>query len=104
MLLFRYTRGGLEGSEVAYGRSRALSLLSLWSGALTVYLTQGRSKSANLIAGGVVLASAILIQWHWMAVRLHVTPLQIMDWWELFGMVASALVLHFLLRRTFSKS
>lgn len=95
-----YVSGLAEAGDAEHGRAKVMALLPLWSAGLALFLTRGKSRTANIIAGVSVLASVVVIQWKNLAAPLHLTPLHGVDWLKTSVFVLAALVLLGLLRRT----
>ncbi|MBX2988297.1 MAG: cation-transporting P-type ATPase [Bdellovibrionaceae bacterium] len=101
-LITSFVTGLSENSDANHGRAKIMALLALWSAGLAVFLTKGKSRPANIIAAASLLCSVLLIQVKWLAGPLHLTPLHGLDWLKVFGTVAAAIAILFILRKRFS--
>lgn len=98
-LIISFVMGLSENTDVNHGRAKVMALLPLWSAALAVFLTKGKSRTATIIAAGALLCSVLLIQAKWLAEPLHLTPLHGLDWLKVSGTVAAAIAMLHLLRK-----
>ncbi len=81
-------------SDVNSARAKSIALLTVWSAFVTLYLTRFRSKMANTMALLTLLTSLGLIQFSDQLAFLHLSPLHLQDWIEIYlGAGASILIL-----------
>ncbi len=99
MLIIAYVTGLSESADANHGRAKVLALMPFWSASLAVFLTKGKSRTANIVAAMTVLSSVLFIQFKWLAEPLHLTPLHSLDWLKISGAVVAATFLLFILRR-----
>jgi Ca2+-transporting ATPase len=98
-LIISYMTGLSESSDANHGRAKVLALLSFWSAGVAVFLTSGKSRTANIIAVVSIVSSIILIQFKGLAEPLHLTPLHSLDWLKVSATVIGSILLLRLLHR-----
>ncbi len=94
-----FVLGMNEGLEVGHARAKAIAILTFWSAGLSCYLTQYRSRVANILGFMTMLTSISLIQFSDLIPSLHLTPLHLKDWLEAIGIVVLFIGAMSLLRR-----
>jgi len=81
-------------ASLGQARAKVMALLIFWSVGVTFYLTQFRSKLANLVAGLTLLVSIFLMQMSTQLSSLHVAPLSLSIWLGIgsaFGVLFAAI-------------
>lgn len=93
---FMYLSGLEEKSDVGHARAMALAVLTCWSAALVFLFTRFRTWTASVVAIATVLSSLLLTQVSPLSTRLHLSPLHVMDWITIGGIVIGfALLVEF---------
>ncbi len=80
-----------ESSNIEHARALVLAILAIWSGVVTLSLTQFKSITAMILTGSTVLITLVLIQMSQSLGFLHLAPLKSFD-----GILIGALSLLFL--------
>lgn len=80
ILMFSYIARVSESNDVTHARSQVLALLSLWSAAIVVVMTEGRNRASVITAASAVCSAVVLIQIQFTAELLHISPLHFFDW------------------------
>lgn len=76
-----------EANNPEHGRAKVMAVLTLWSAAVSLYLTRFQSWVANVIAALTALSTILLIQMSDSLRFLKLTPLHLPDWIEITAML-----------------
>lgn len=88
----------IEAHNAEHGRAKVMALYTLWSAAISAYLTGFNSFVANAIAAITVISAVVLIQLSDKLVFLKLTPLHITDWTQVIGMTILTIALSWSLK------
>jgi Ca2+-transporting ATPase len=88
-----------RGVDLSQARGKAVALLTLWSAGLGFFLSGFRSSQANFLATATFLSTAVLIQMSDSLSFLKVSPLRLLDWLEISGIVLALLTTSWLIQK-----
>jgi len=99
-----YEHGLGMGKDVEYARAMALVALTLASAGITAALSGLRGVTAKIIVLSTVGLSLLLVQVPWLAMTLHLKPLQLDDWLIAASAAVVAALIPLLRRFNFRKN
>lgn len=96
IIIFSFVSGLSQVHDVDHARAEVMALISFWSAGIVMALTKGRTLASKMLMLTTVVSSIFLIQCEWFAKTLHLSPLDLLEWMKIIGIVfVFAIIFYF---------